>query len=232
MSEITNFPHGTFCWTELSTNGTAAAKEFYTALFGWEYKDDEIGPDMIYTMNLKNGKATGAMYELGEERNKQGVPPHWLSYISVDKLEPVVESIKASGGTIIVEPMDVMEVGRMAVFSDPQGATAGLWQPKVHAGAEIVNEHGALTWNELLTNNVDAAGKFYTDVFGWGAETADMGGFNYTSFSVGDRPNAGMMAITEEMGPIPPNWMPYIACDDADATAEKVKSQRDRKSVV
>ena len=224
MSERTGYPHGTFCWVELSTPDPDAAKKFYTELFGWEYQDNEVGPGVVYTMNLKGDKNLHAMYKLDEERQKQGIPPHWLSYVSVDELEPVVEKAKAAGATAVVEPMDVMDAGRMSVIADAQGAVVGLWQPKAHIGAQIVNEHGTLSWNELMTNNVDAAGKFYTDVFGWKADTQDMGGFNYTSFSVGENPNGGMMAITEDMGPVPPNWGPYFAHDDVDAGAEKVKS--------
>ena len=160
MPETTKYPHGTFCWVELATTDTAAAKAFYGALFGWEYQDDEVGPGMIYTMNMKGGKVLHAMYALDDERKKMGIPPHWLSYASVDELEPVVEKVKAGGGQVVAGPMDVMDVGRMAAFMDPQGAAFAIWQPKKHAGAQLVNEHGALTWNELMTNNVDAAGKF------------------------------------------------------------------------
>ena len=89
--------------------------------------------------------------------------------------------------------MDVMDVGRMAVLADPSGAVFCLWQPKAHIGAELVNEHGSLTWNELITPDPDAVAPFYGDLFGWKAQYDDMGDFVYTTFMLGDRAISGAM---------------------------------------
>jgi predicted enzyme related to lactoylglutathione lyase len=132
---------------------------------------------------------------------------------------------KALGGKLAREPFDVMDVGRMAVIEDPTGAVFAIWESKKHIGAQLVNEHGALTWNELMTTDVDKAGKFYTHLFDWGSDTADMGGFTYTSFMNGDRPAGGMMQIDPKtMGDVPTHWLVYFAVDDCDAAAEKAKS--------
>jgi predicted enzyme related to lactoylglutathione lyase len=122
-------------------------------------------------------------------------------------------------------PFDVMEVGRMATIQDPTGAVFSLWQPRQHIGAEVVNQPGAPTWNELATNDTKAAGDFYTGLFGWTTEEMEMatGDGSYTIFKNGDRGAGGMFTITPEMGLMPPNWIGYFAVADCDASLEKAK---------
>lgn len=212
---------GTFCWVELGTSDSASAKKFYGSLFGWKPNDTPAGPDMTYTMLQLDGKDAGGMYEMPDDMKSMGIPPHWLSYVNVVDVDATTKKAGELGAKIMREPMDVMEVGRMAVIQDPTGATFALWQPKAHGGASVVNEPGALCWNELLTTDTGKASKFYSELFGWTANTKDMGGMMYTSFMNGDQPAAGMMEITKQMGPVPPNWMVYFATDDCDKTADK-----------
>ena len=105
---------------------------------------------------------------------------------------------------MIVPPMDVLDAGRMAIFSDPVGAVIGVWQPNAHKGAGIVNEPGTLTWNELVTTDTAAAQSFYDKVFGWGAVTHGEGPGAYTEFQVAGRSIAGMMERPAEMPEMPP----------------------------
>jgi hypothetical protein len=137
MVEKSKHDPGTFCWVELATSDGAAAKKFYTSLFGWTV-DDVPGGGGIYTMLQKNGKDAGALYQLGPEQ--QGVPPHWNSYVCVQSADGTAAVAKKLGGNIIMEPFDIMEHGRMAVVQDPTGAVFSLWQPKGHIGAQVVNE--------------------------------------------------------------------------------------------
>ena len=87
----------------------------------------------------------------------EGQPPAWTTYVSVEDADASIDKVKAAGGTVFVEPMDVLDVGRMAVFADPTGAAAAVWQPRRHIGAGLVNEPGALAWNELTTRDTAAA---------------------------------------------------------------------------
>jgi predicted enzyme related to lactoylglutathione lyase len=224
MPEMKEYKPNTFCWPELATSDPDGAKKFYGDLMGWNFHDDPVGPDAVYTMVLKGDRNVGALFAINAELKAQGVPPNWLSYVSVASAADTATKAKELGGQLVKEPFDVMDVGRMAVIKDPTGAVFAIWEPKKHIGAQLVNEHGTLTWNELMTTDVDMAGKFYTHLFDWGSDSADMGGFTYTSFMNGDRPAAGMMQINPEtMGEMPPNWMIYFAVDDCDAAAEKVK---------
>lgn len=224
MSEVNEYAPGTFSWVDLATTDAAGAKEFYAGLFKWSYEDNPAGPDMVYSMCSVGGKAAAGLSEMMTDMKEQGIPPHWSSYITVANADETAKKAKELGGSLTLEPMDVMDVGRMAIIQDPTGAMVSIWEPKLHKGADIVNQPGALCWNELATNDTDAADAFYTALFGWGSKKQDMGSFTYTSFMVGERPNGGMMQIREEWGEVPPHWGVYFAVADCDATCEKATS--------
>lgn len=221
MAEMKEYKPGTFCWAELATSDPDAAKKFYGDLFGWDHHDDPVGEGMVYTMLMQGGKNVGALYGINEEMKAHNVPPHWLSYVSVANVDASVAKAKEHGAEVPRPAADVADIGRMAVLTDPTGAHFALWQPKKAHGAELVNEPVSVVWNELLTTDVENAGKFYTNLFGWGADV-DKGG--YTMFKNDDRGAGGMMAISPDMGPIPSNWMVYFAVADCDKTAEKARA--------
>lgn len=221
MQETPEYKPGTFCWVELGTSDSDGAKKFYTELFGWTFDDKPVGPGMVYTMLQLDGKDVGALYELMPEMKAQGIPPHWLSYALVDSADESAAKAKELGATLAKEPFDVMAVGRMAVIQDPTGAVFALWQAGTHKGAGVVNVPNSFCWNELMTTDTAQDGDFYSGLFGWGKDTQNFGPIEYTMFSNGDRPAGGMLKITPEMGPIPPNWLVYFAVDDCDAMTQK-----------
>lgn len=218
MQEVPEYKPGTFCWVELGTSASAAAKDFYTKLFGWDFEDHPMGPAGVYTIYKINGKDVGASYELMPEQTAQGVPPHWLSYVYVDSADEAAAKAKAAGATLLKEPFDVFTLGRMAVIQDPTGAVFAIWEGRDHKGAGIYNVANTHCWNELLTNDTQKAGDFYSNLFGW---TREQFGEDYTIFKNGDRGAGGMFQICPEMGPIPPNWTVYFAVDDCDAMVQK-----------
>ena len=222
--EATGFAPGTFCWVELATSNATAAKEFYTKLFGWDYIDNPIGPDMVYTMLKLDGKDVGALYQLMPDMVSQGIRPNWLSYVSVKSADESAAKAKELGGTLRKEPFDVFTVGRMAVIRDPTGAVFALWQAGTHHGAGIYNVPGSFCWNELGTTDTTKAAEFYTGLFGWTANTQNFGPMEYTMFLNGDRPGGGMYKLTPEMGNIPPHWLVYFAVDDCDAKVSSAES--------
>jgi uncharacterized protein len=216
MPARTEYAPGTPSWVDLMVPDPAAAQAFYAAVFGWEYHDEDTGmPDNPYTMCQKNGKPVAGMGKQFDEEREQGIPPHWNCYVTVADVDASAAKVPQLGGTVFAPPMDVMDAGRMAVLGDPTGAVSSIWQAKDHIGAELVNEHGALIWTELMTPDIDAASKFYAGLFGWKADTQSMGPMEYTMFNLGDRGVAGGMK--PPMDGIPPNWSPYFAVDDCDA---------------
>ena len=243
MPEVTSYTPGSFCWIELGTSDTDAAQKFYRSLFGWEAQDTPAGPDMVYTMLKLRGREVGAMYKLRAEQTTHGVPPNWMSYIAVASADDAAKKAASLGGTLMADAFDVMDVGRMAIVRDPQGAAFCVWQAKAHAGMKLVGETGTFGWDELWTTDRKKAAAFYTGLFGWGAKegaltaaaqssSADMKKKGvYVEWTLAGRSIGGMMEITPEMGPVPPNWLPYFMVDDCDATAKKAKTGGGRLQV-
>jgi predicted enzyme related to lactoylglutathione lyase len=221
MQETPAYKPGSFCWVELGTTNADAAKSFYKELFGWAYQDGPAGPDMIYSMIKLDGKDVGGLYQMTADMLAHGVPPHWMSYVSVANADEATAQAAAAGATVMNGPLDVADAGRMSVLQDPTGAMFSVWQPINNPGAGVYRDLGAFCWNELGTNDTKKAADFYTTLFGWGTELMP-GPFEYTIFKNGAEGVAGMYKIVPEiMGPIPPNWMVYFAVADCDATLQK-----------
>ena len=223
--EITEFTPGRFCWVELATSDDQAAKRFYSELFDWKTETNAMGEDLgDYTMLRLGDKEVGALYRLPPAMAQAGVPPHWLSYVGVVDADATAAKAKGLGGTLIQGPLDVFDIGRMAILADPTGAAFALWQAKTHRGQQVTGEPGATCWNELLTNDTKKAGAFYTELFGWTAHEMPMGSTTYTMFGTGEQPAGGMMAAPPEMGAAPPNWLVYFAVGDCDEDVQRAES--------
>jgi uncharacterized protein len=221
MTEITKYAPGTPSWVDLGAPDVDAAATFYSGLFGWEITAagpvEETGG---YRMCMLRGLPVAG---LGPQMSPEG--SWWTTYVTVDDADATAAAITAAGGTVLMDPFDVFTVGRMAIFTDPAGASFALWQPLDHIGAGIVNEPGALTWNELWTRDPAVAAPFYEQVFGWKPEAHDMGGMAYTEFHLGDNTVAGMTSIPDSMpAAVPSNWLVYFAVADCDASAAKIAS--------
>jgi uncharacterized protein len=221
MPEFTSHAPGTFCWPELATTDQKSAVSFYRSLLGWDVEELPLGPGATYSMFKMRGKNVGAANSLDAQARARGVPPHWGSYVSVASADEAAKHAKALGGTALAEPFDVMDVGRMAVLQDPTGAVFCVWQPKKHAGVDILGEPGSLCWTELTTRDTKAATTFYTSLFGWSAKAGSAGGTEYTELSNQGTPQGGIMATPPQMGNAPPHWTPYFGVTDVDAVAAK-----------
>lgn len=216
--EVDRYEPGAPSWVDLGVPDVGAASNFYSSLFGWEIEDQ--GPEAGgYAMASLRGRTVAG---LGPQQNPG--PPYWTVYVTVDDVAATTKLVSASGGQVIMEPMQVMEAGTMAVFQDPVGAFFSVWQPGEHPGAGLVEEAGTFAWAELTTDEREKASDFYAAVFGWAAETKGEGPSLYTEFKLGDRSVAGMMPRPPMLPPeVPSYWGVYFATDDCDATVEKVK---------
>jgi predicted enzyme related to lactoylglutathione lyase len=218
MSERTSYAPGTPCWVDLGSPDLDASVEFYTALFGWQVPESEnVEQTGGYRRATKNGADVAGMMPLMQE----GQPPAWSSYVSVADAKATAAAVAEAGGSVIAEPTDVMGLGWMAVFADPTGAVFGIWQPGTFPGAGIVNEPGALSWNELNTRDTEASKSFYGAVFGWSFEDNDMGEMGtYVTIKRGDEMVGGMLDMNAREVPeqVPAHWQVYFAVEDTDAT--------------
>jgi predicted enzyme related to lactoylglutathione lyase len=220
MSLYDSHPAGNFCWVELGTNDVAGAKSFYSQIFGWDYQDVPAD-NTPYTLAKLQGRDAAGMYTLGPDKLTQGVPPHWLSYVCVQSAEETTKKAVGLGGKALMDPFDVMDIGRMTVLRDPQGAVLAMWQPVKHHGVGILGVHGTMTWCELYTTDPAAAKSFYTGAFGWTTSGMPMPDGEYTLFVNGEKPVGGTVKIGPELKDVPPNWLLYFHVDDCDGTVGK-----------
>ena len=215
---------GTPCWVELSSPDTDAAASFYGELMGWRATEpgpvEETGGYRIFEQDGK--PVAGLMGHMQE-----GQPTVWSTYVSVADADETADRVKAGGGSVVVEPIDVTEIGRMAYFADPGGAVFAVWQAKTFAGAELVNEPNSLCWNELLTRDSEGGREFYPSVFGWTAGRPSFEGApeTYVVWELGGEPVGGMMQMSDEMFPaeVPAHWGVCFAVADCDATTARAR---------
>jgi uncharacterized protein len=233
MGERSEYAPGTFCWVELTTTDQDAAKAFYGELLGWRADDRPVGDGgYVYSMMQVDGKDVAAIASQPEQQREPGVPPIWNNYISVADADSVAARAGELGATVHAPPFDVMDVGRMAVIQDPQGAFFALWQPRAHFGAALVNAPGALVWNELGSPDLDASSAFYSSLFGWdiapfdsgsgdGGEGESAGGEPYLAIKNAGANNGGIRPLAQP-GP-PPHWLAYFGVQDIDDALTKLR---------
>jgi predicted enzyme related to lactoylglutathione lyase len=220
MGERTKYTPGTFSWADLSTTDQEAAKAFYSGLFGWEADDRPVGDGIYYSMQQIDGKDVAAIAPQPDAQREAGVPPLWNSYITVESADDAAAKASELGGNVHAPPFDVMDVGRMAVIADPQGAFFMVWEPKTTIGAQLVNVPGGLCWNELYTSDLDAAQSFYSGLFGWDWHEFEDSPDPYFVIMNQGRANGGIRGLAEPG--MPPNWLVYFAVEDIDAGVAKV----------
>ncbi len=227
MPTVTTHAPGTFCWPELVTSDGNAAKKFYSTLFGWEVHDQDMGPDMTYTIFKLRGADVAAGFKMTPDMAKMGIAPHWGAYVSVENADAAAAKAQALGGKLLDGPSDVMKHGRLAVLMDTQGATFSVWQAKTNIGVGLLGEPGSLGWTQLNAKDPEAAKKFYPALLGWTVQDdpmpAAMGGGHYTTWLKADGPAGGMMQLPKE-APAPSHWLSYFAVADVDAAAAKAAS--------
>lgn len=210
---------GTPCWIDLMVPDQQAALDFYGEVFGWQ---GEIGPAEqggYSVCTLKGKPVAGIMKAMNPDGTvPDPMPPTvWTTYLSTDSLDAALKTVTDAGGSVVAGPMDVMDLGRMAVIADPTGAVVGLWQPGTFDGAGIVNEHGALIWNELATRDRTAAAAFYSAVLPVTTGRSEApGAEGYIEFKVNGRAVGGMMDLSTFPPGVPPHWQPYFNVDDVD----------------
>lgn len=227
MGARTSYEPGTFSWVDLATSDLEGATAFYSGLFGWETEGTATPDGGTYVMCRIDGADVAGMGSQPPEQTEQGVPPHWNNYVTVASADEATARAEELGGSVLVPPFDVMEAGRMAVIADPTGAPLCVWEPHASIGAELVNEPGALTWNELSTTDVDAAAGFAGELFGWSVEEIDTGGgpryWSIKHAGAAGGINGGMRELAPEQVEqgVPPHWMPYFVVESAQAAADR-----------
>jgi predicted enzyme related to lactoylglutathione lyase len=245
--ERDGYPAGVPCWVDTGQPDPRAAADFYAGLFGWEFEDRmPAGSPGHYFVARLRGRDVAAV---GSQSDQAPPTPVWKTYVWVDSADEATAKAKEAGGTVLAEPFDVGDAGRMGVIADPEGAVLCVWEAKGHRGAQLVNEPGTWNFSELNTRDPAGASAFYQAVFGWEADTVDLG----ADFTMFRRPGYGdhlaerdpelrsrmadvqapegfedavawLMPVTNgQAAEVPPHWSITFAVDDADAVAARAE---------
>jgi uncharacterized protein len=242
MVDRDGYIEGVPCWVDTTQRDPDAAASFYGSLFGWDLENmmPPDSPAKYFIARIRGGDVAA----IGQEAEAGANTGAWNTYIWVDSADETAQRVTAAGGNIVMEPFDVMDQGRMAIFTDPEGAAFRVWEARKNRGVNVVNEHGALNFNGLATRDVEGAKTFYGAVFGW--ETLDLGGGalfwtvrGYAEFmeqrdpglrerirAAGGPPGfedvvATITPIGDDQPDTPPHWSVTFAVDDAEAAAKK-----------
>ena len=242
MPERDGYILGVPCWVDTSQPDPEATLPFYSGLFGWEFENAmPPGAPASYFVGRLRGRDAAAVGPVPEALPQVAA---WNTYIWVDSADETTSKVRDAGGSVVMEPFDITGFGRMAVFTDPEGAAFRVWEAREHRGAQVVNEHGSVNFNGLNTRDPEGARSFYRSVFGWTTLPLGPGVEMWTLPGYGDHlaendPGirervaevggaegfedvvASLNPIPEDDADTPAHWNVTFAVDDADAAAEK-----------
>ncbi|MGO1975412.1 MAG: VOC family protein [Propionibacteriaceae bacterium] len=207
------WPDGRPAWIDLSITDIDRSRDFYRAVFGWEYTDSE--PEFGgYFYAQVNGEPVAGMAPPMEGMEES---PHvWTTYLAVTDSAATGAKIEAAGAQSVFPPMEVGPFGTMGLYVDPTGATFGTWQPGSHTGFNVVDEHGAPGWHEVMVDDFEKGKAFYAEVFGYEYEDISNEGMSYAMFTApGDQMSGGLANFDDN----PPGWGIVFQVDDTDAAA-------------
>ena len=218
MSTGTGTAVGHIHWHDLMTNDVDKARSFYTELLGWGTELWKPG-EMDYPMIMVGNEAHGGFHPL--QGPAAEAPPHWIAYVIVESADEASKRAEAAGGSVYVPPTDIPEVGRFSVLAYPETAVIAAFEP----AGDPPTGTGTFLWDELMADDVEAAKAFYGDVFGWTADTMDMGTMDmgtgqYTIFKADDEMVAGLMNRPDNV--LVQGWMSYVHADDVDTSVARV----------
>jgi uncharacterized protein len=235
MSERDGYESGVPCWVDTWQPDADAAVAFYTELFGWEV-EDTMPPDTPgkHFMCRLRGRDVAAIASRPERAPQS--EPAWGTYVWVGSVDDTAARTTDAGGTVVMEPFDALDGGRIAVVADPAGAVLGVWQPGAHKGAQLVNEPGAWSMSALNTRHPEAAKAFYGDVFGWTTESFGAGGdeifmWRLPGFVGGEPQQPVPRDVVATMIPMgrdvpddaPPFWSVDFWVGDVDGTVDRTR---------
>ncbi len=217
---------GSFCWQRLNTTDLTAAESFYTKLFGWESKLQDMGPYGLAALVRNQGQDIASLMQMSPDSDSQS---HWLSYVWVEDIEASFAKMQLLGGKACMPPTAIPGVGRLAVFTDPGGALLALFEaaPPVDPSKPAPTGPGTFCWFECTTRLDEVCIAFYTDLFGWTTSSMDMGpAGTYTIFHKNGEQIAGLLPMNGPEWPadMPAHWMPYVLVHDVDETYVRVEA--------
>ena len=209
-------PGGDFIWYELITPHPEAAKAFYDAVVGWSIGEGAPEFNGYRMIGRSDGKFAGGVLPLTSEMQQHGARPTWLGYIHVTNVDDAVSAIERAGGRALMPAFDIPNVGRIALVTDPQGASFYVMKPippadDSHGQSDVFSpsEQQRVGWNELSTSDPAAARRFYGEQFGWSSDDfmpmGELGEYRFL-----DHHGQRIGALCGFTGEQQPKWRYYI----------------------
>lgn len=216
MTASTELAPGFFCWVDVAVADPGETHKFFTELFGWGRRVRPTEDAHAYSIMTAHGHHVAGICEV-----EDAGPSQWMSYLLVDDLEVATAKAQHLGGQILKADITIATFGKMSVVEDPSGAVFALWQ-SLRGETEEPRGHGSVCWNELLTNDVEKAKNFYTQLVGWNHLPRRIGGLDYHLFRKNEKEVCGMLGLDQkaEQGSV---WRVYFTVDDCDEAARKVE---------
>ncbi len=217
--------HGMPIWYELVSPDPSASRVFYDAVIGWSIEPEPTGA-MDYRMITSGTDTVGGVMRLTDEMAAAGAKPRWLFYLNVADVDAKAAEVTAAGGTILMEPWTIPDIGRIALANDPQGIPLYIMQPEPVGESGVFDRTGMgkCSWNELVTPDQASANAFYAQLFGWtypDKMTMPEGRGDYVFVEAGGGQIGATMPCRN--GEPAPGWNFYFRAPDIDAAAAAVR---------
>lgn len=211
------FQFGKFVWVDLITDDVKTVKKFYADIFAWEYEDLGGG----YTLVSHHGNPVCGILE--SRRVKEDIrATGWLSYLSVQDVDAAANYIRENGGTILREPWDFDDRGRMSVVKDPQGTVFILLTATGGDPDDILPRLGQWLWSEFITVDAPGAITFYEKLMNYNVEKQELTeGREYLVLKYKHKYRAGIVQTKRQ--DIKPTWLPYIRVEDPGPVVKRTK---------
>ncbi|MCF3129426.1 VOC family protein [Streptomyces olivochromogenes] len=218
----TRFVNGAPNWLDIGTPDIEGATSFYNGLFGWQFQS--AGPEAGgYGFFQLDGRTVAGAMQISEEQG----PPSWTVYFQTGDAQATTKSAEQAHGTVLVQPMDVMGKGHMAILADRAGVPFGLWQPAEIKGVDLAGDPGSLCWLELYTPDMAAAAAFYQQVLGMETSAVPFPGGTYTCVNPAeggeDAMFGGIVPLADDPAEESAYWLPYFEVEDTDAVVAKTQ---------
>jgi predicted enzyme related to lactoylglutathione lyase len=208
---------GKVVWHDLLSEDPEAAKRFYGELFGWTFRDVDLGAGRTYTVIEHEGQTIGGIVD-GRDLNRTTNVSRWIPVLSVADMDRAVAAARADGGSVYRTPVEIPRRGRMAVIGDPQGSVLALLESNTGDPADRLANQGDWLWNEIWTTDLDATVAFYRRLEpAFELDSARDGSYRF--LRAGGKPRVGVLPMP--FPEIKPTWVAYVRTSDPAAIAAK-----------
>ena len=213
-----------FVWCDLSTFDIRTALDFYTKVFRWNYRETSNATmDEAYHVAYQGNSAVSAIFVMPEYLQKINMPSFWMSYISVENIEEVVQNAEENGAIIEIKPTSFDEKSRIALIRDPSGAGFTAYEGKDLKG-KSASGHGRMIWNVLHVNDLNLVEKFYKDVFGFKFVREPGSDYRYEIYNSAEELIAHAEILSDDIKGDKQYWMPIFEVDEMKKFSSDIES--------